>query len=191
GDHDEALAAGRAALELAAGAREAQRGAIFARNSLGKVHLEKGDYAHAASFFDENLVAARELGLPFESSRAHINLGICALRLGDYEAAEGHYRAGLGAAKEHGDLRHRAFCLQNLGVLAQWRRDYTTALRSYREAAMTFKRLGHRPWLAWVALDLGDLYLGLGDVDRSQSMLLLADRLSAGVATTSVIRENL
>src|SRR5262249_17385384 len=61
----------------------------------------------------------------------------------------------------------------------------------YQEAVSAFKRIGHRPWLAWVALDLGDLYLGLGDGERASAMVALADRLSVDVATTSVIREDL
>src|SRR5262249_51875527 len=191
GAHDEALAAGAAALALSADHSTARRGRIAARNSVGKVWLEKGDYERAAGYFSDNLEDAGAIGALFEVSRAHINLGICSLRRADFAGAEAHYRAGLGAAREHGDLRHRAFCLQNLGVLAQWRRDYGAALRFYQDAVEAFKRLGHRPWLAWVALDLGDLFLGLGDVDRAQAMVALADRLATDVATTNVILENL
>jgi DNA-binding NtrC family response regulator/tetratricopeptide (TPR) repeat protein len=194
GAHDEALAAGAEALARSAESADvpaARRGRIAARNSLGKVWLEKGDYESAAGYFHDNLDDAGAAGALFEVSRAHINLGICALRRADFAGAEAHYRAGLSASREHGDLRHRAFCLQNLGVLAQWRRDYGAALRFYQEAAGAFKRLGQRPWLAWVALDLGDLYLGLGDVERAQAMVALADRLATDVATTNVILENL
>ena len=191
GAHEEAQRAGRAALELGQDREDARRAVIAARNSLGKVYLEKGDYARAAQHFDDNLADAAAHGLLFEVSRAHINAGIAALRRGDSDDAEAHYRAGLAAAREHGDVRHRAFCLQNLGVLAQWRRDYTAALRYYQEAVSAFKRIGHRPWLAWVALDIGDLYLCLGDAERSSAMVVLADRLGADVATTSVIRETL
>ena len=191
GAHDEAQRAGRTALELGVGSTEARRSVMAARNTLGKIALEKGDYTRAGACFDENLTEATANGLLFEISRAHINSGIAALRRGDYDAAESHYRAGLAAAREHGDVRHRALCVQNLGVLAQWRRDYSAALRYYQDAVAAFKRLGHRPWLAMVALDLGDLYLGVGDLDRATAMVALADRLSIEVATTSIIRENL
>jgi DNA-binding NtrC family response regulator/tetratricopeptide (TPR) repeat protein len=191
GQKHDALAIGGAAVALAGDDPEAARGRMAARNSLGKVNLEHGDYQQAAQLFAQNLQEARASGLLFDVSRAHINLGICALRRGDDAAAETSYRAGLAAAREHGDVRHRAFCLQNLGVLAQWRRDYAAALHHYQDAAQAFKRLGHRPWLAWVAIDLGDLYLGLGDTERGAVMADLAERLLGDVPTAKVILDNL
>ncbi len=191
GQHDDALTAGDAALELARDVPSCARGRITARNALGKVHLERGDYGHAARLFGDNAVEADAAEMPFEATRAKINLGVAALRQGDHAAAEAHYQAGLAAAEQHGDVRHRAFCLQNLGVLAQWRRDYTLALARYQDAVQAFKRLGHKPWLAWVAIDLGDLYLGLGDIERAQAMADLASRLSSDVPTAAVILDNL
>ncbi len=193
GSHDDAIAAARAALERAAGAvqPEAARPRIAARNTLGKVFLERGEYGHAAHLFGENLDEARLAGLPFEVSRALVNLGVAAIRQGEYAAAEAHYREGLAAAREHGDLRHRAFCLQNLGVMAQWRRDYTAALRYAQEAVQAFKRLGNRPRLGWVAVDLGDLYCDLGDVRRAEAMADLAGRLLGDVAAPHAFLETL
>jgi len=197
GDHEAALAAGHSALELGA----AQQGRallpvlIAVSNSLGKVALEQGDYALAASRFEKNLGDARGAGVTPEIARALINLGIASLRGGDHQRAERCYQEGLTAASEAGDHRHRAFCLQNLGVLAQWRRDYRAALGHYQEAVAAFKRIGHRSWLAWVALDLGDLYLGLGDAGHAQGMIEFAARLQghgeAAPPTMLVILENL
>src|SRR5262249_19821839 len=94
GSPDEAQRAARAAIELGHGVPEANRAIIGARNSLGKVYLDKGDYARAARFFDDNLADASAHGLLFEVSRAHISCGVAALRSGDLETAESHYRAG-------------------------------------------------------------------------------------------------
>src|SRR5262249_38252951 len=102
GAHDDALRAGRTALDLGQGSPDARRSVMAARNSLGKLYLEKGDYGRAAAAFDENLGEATAHGILFEISRAHINSGIAALRRADYDAAESHYRAGLAAAREHG-----------------------------------------------------------------------------------------
>jgi DNA-binding NtrC family response regulator/tetratricopeptide (TPR) repeat protein len=193
GSHDDAIAAARAALERGAGEvhPETIRANISARNTLGKVFLERGDWGHAAHLFGENLDEARLAGLSFEVSRALVNLGVAAIRQGDYAAAEAHYREGLAAAREHGDLRHRAFCLQNLGVLAQWRRDYAAALRYAQEAVQAFKRLGNRPRLGWVAVDLGDLYVDLGDLSRAEAMAELAGRLLGDVAASGAFLQTL
>jgi DNA-binding NtrC family response regulator/tetratricopeptide (TPR) repeat protein len=179
GNHDEAIRSVQCALECAVGASDIDtvHARISARNALGKVLLERGEYVHSGQLFGENFDEARQSGLSFEVSRALVNLGVAAIRQGDYAAAERHYRNGLAAAQEHSDYRHRVFCLQNLGVLAQWRRDYTTAVRYGQEAVQAFKRLGNRFRLAWVSVDLGDLYADLGDLTRAEAMAGAAERL--------------
>jgi len=150
---------------------------LKARNTLGKVLLEQGDFAGAAVIFRTNLEESRTKNVTPEEIRALINLGISHLRQGRYDEAADCYRAGLSAAESSQDYRHRGFCLQNLGVLAHWRRDYTSALQLFHDAIQTFLKLGHKSWLSWLALDLGDLYLELGDVVRAETMLDLSTNL--------------
>jgi DNA-binding NtrC family response regulator/tetratricopeptide (TPR) repeat protein len=150
---------------------------LKARNTLGKVLLEQGDFGGAAVIFRTNLEQSRAANVTPEEIRSLINLGISHLRQGRYEEAADCYRAGLSAAESSQDYRHRAFCLQNLGVLAHWRRDYTSALQLFHDAIQTFLKLGHKSWLSWLALDLGDLYLELGDVVRAETMLDLSTNL--------------
>jgi DNA-binding NtrC family response regulator len=150
---------------------------LKARNTLGKVLLEQGDFSGASIIFRKNLEESRAANVTPEEIRALINLGISHLRQGRYEEAADCYRAGLSAAESSQDYRHRAFCLQNLGVLAHWQRDYTAALQLFHDAIQTFLQLGHKSWLSWLALDLGDLYLELGDVVRAESMLDLSANL--------------
>jgi DNA-binding NtrC family response regulator/tetratricopeptide (TPR) repeat protein len=174
GQHPEAEAAVAAVLAMTAD----QPVLTFrARNTLGKVHLERGDFEAAAGLFTQNLDESRRASVVPEETRALINLGITHLRRGQYEEAAECYRAGLEAAEASHDYRHRALALQNLGVLAHWRRDYASALELFHDAIQTFQKLGHRSWLSWLALDLGDLYLELGDPARAEAMLELSGRL--------------
>src|SRR5262249_557220 len=161
------------------------------RNSLGKVYLEKGDYPRAAAYFDDNLADATLHGFLFEISRAHINAGIAALRSGDSDTAESHYRAGLAAAREHGDVRHRASCLRTPGCAPGGGRAAGAAPPSSGGGSRASSACAPRPWRAGAALAPGALSLALGAAGRAGAMGALADRLSADVATTSVIRENL
>jgi DNA-binding NtrC family response regulator len=183
GAYERALAEGHAALAVAEGP-EHTAVRIAARNSVGKVHLMQGALDAAEAEFAKNLADAEHGAHGPEAARALVNLGIVAIRRGDTQAALLRYRAGLDAADSCGDLRHRAFCLQNLGVLAQWRRDYREALPYYQEAIATFMRLGHRPNVAWVALDLGDLYLGLGAVAQAEAMADLGAQLAPDASPT-------
>jgi DNA-binding NtrC family response regulator len=188
GHHAEAKAEcenGLAAISPDAGG-EAARLRLEIRNTLGKVHLAEGRYAHAARLFAENLDEARAHGVPYEETRALINQGIAHLRLGDDVRAAASYQAALKVADASEDHRHRAFCLQNLGVLAHWKNDYATALRYFQEAVAAFKKIGHRGRLAWLALDLASLYLDLGDTGKAMAMAALTDRLADGNAAAAV-----
>ena len=40
-------------------------------------------------------------------------------------------------------------------------------LMLFHDAVQTFLKLGHKSWLSWLALDLGDLYLELGEPVRA------------------------
>ena len=176
GEHREAKA--KVEQVLASLADERPLPAVKVKNTLGKVHLERGDFQLAEEIFGQNLETSRHATLVAEEIRALINLGIARLRQGRYEEAAECYRAGLSASEASHDYRHRAFCLQNLGVLAHWRRDYTSALQLFHDAVQTFLKLGHKSWLSWLALDLGDLYLELGEPVRAESMLELSGTLS-------------
>ena len=148
------------------------------RNTLGKIYLEQREPTAARQAFAENLASADAAGLLAETARAHIQLGLSAMSASDYEAARRHYEAGRQQASTLGEHRYLGACLQHLGVLAERRRDYGQAIEFYQRAVSSWKKAGHRSYLAWVGLDLAKLYLDLGDVARAQAMCNLADKLA-------------
>jgi DNA-binding NtrC family response regulator/tetratricopeptide (TPR) repeat protein len=151
---------------------------ISLKNTLGKVYLEQDRYDDARALFLANLDEARASGLPAEEVRALVQLGQTSLQLGNHDHAEDWYRQARELAAAIGEHRYLGACLQHLGVLAERRRDYGRALELYQDAVSAWKRVGHRSYLAWVGIDLGKLYLQLGDVARATAMADLADRLS-------------
>ena len=145
--------------------------------SMGKVAMERGDLEVAVSRFNEALARARAGSHTEQEIRSLVNLGIFHLKRGEHSTARELYSEALDASRSGKDVRHQAFCLQNLAVLAHWRRDYNTALKRFHEAVGAFQRLGNSNILAWLALDLGELYLELGNADRATAMAQLSRNL--------------
>jgi len=180
GDGDAAEGAARAGLALCNELAEGEDVAsirIGLRNTQGKIHLDQDRFDEARGLFLANLDEARAMGLPAEEVRALVQLGQTSLQLGDLSHAEEWYQAARELADGIGEHRYLGACLQHLGVLAERRRDYGRALDRYHEAVTIWKKVGHRSYLAWVGLDLGKLYLRLGDVSRATAMADLAERL--------------
>jgi len=180
---DEALAA---ALELGQGVLE-----ISARNTLGKLALAQKDAATAAELFESNRKKAAQAGLRHHEAQALTNLGVAMLRRQQLADAEAAFRRAIEVASNVGDTRERAIATENLAVLAHLRRDYRRAQPYYHEAVGLLKRLGNRPMLARVAINLGELYLSLGEHARARTLCEFAAHVGGAGLPPSVTGEGL
>ncbi len=147
------------------------------QNTLAKIHLERDEHEAARRLWLSNLELARSSGLPAEEVRALIQLGLGLMRGGRYAEADARYQEARERAEALGELRLLAACQQHRGVLADRRGDLAAALEAYQQAVGLWKRIGHRSFLAWVGVDLGLLYLRVGDVAKAQAMAELSEKL--------------
>jgi len=150
------------------------------QDAQGKIHLIGEEYRAAEDIFLDNLDLARAQGRAPQELRALVQLGETQLKLGNYREAGQWYDEAVTLARRLGEHRLLGVCFQHLGVLAERRRDYRAALESYQEAVGAWKKVGLRSYLAWVAIDLGKLYLELGDVSRAQALVELSEKLTDG-----------
>jgi len=151
---------------------------IRLRNTLGIIYLERGEQDRAHELFTRNLDTARAMARRPEELRAMGQLGLTEMKRDNYTEAEAWYREARSMAESMGEHRLLGVCLQHLGVLEERRRNYGKALDLYQSAVAVMKKTGHRSYLAWVAVDLGKLYLELGDVSRADAMMDMASRLT-------------
>jgi DNA-binding NtrC family response regulator/tetratricopeptide (TPR) repeat protein len=173
GGYAEARALAEQSLEHARG-EGALRIEIHARNTLGKLALAQKDPSSAAQLFERNRASAAHAGLGHQEAQAWTNLGVAHLLRRDLEAAEEACKKAVEVAVRASDTRDRAIATENLAVIAHLARDYRRALGSYHHAIALLKRLGNRPMLARVAINLGELYLSLGDRAQARSLSELA-----------------
>jgi transcriptional regulator with GAF, ATPase, and Fis domain/tetratricopeptide (TPR) repeat protein len=148
------------------------------QNTIGKIQLEKEEYGAARQTFERNLSLSRKAGLPAEGVRALGQLGVTEMNQGHFDRAQSYYQQARELAQMIGEVMLVGGCLQHLGVLAERMGHYDQALCYYQEAVGAWKKIGHRGYLAWIAVDLGNLYLDLGDVEQSRAMLRLGISLA-------------
>ena len=151
---------------------------IRLRNIMGIIHLERGEREEAHALFSLNLDEARAMERRPEELRALAQLGLTEMKRDNYAGAEARYTEARAMAEAMGEHRLLGVCHQHLAVLEERRRNYGKALELYQDAVAVLKKTGHRRYLAWVSVDLGKLYLDLGDVARADAMLAMATRLA-------------
>ncbi len=168
-NYDEAERWARAALTDAHRAEDVPL-ELQARNVLGKVALSREEPSVAATHFEQNRDAALAAGLGHQHAQALTNLGVALLSQQRLAEAKRCFEQAIGIAEEVNDSRERAIATENLAVLAHLRRDYKEAQQHYHAAVALLQRLGNRAMLTGVGLNLGWLYLALGDRPRARSL---------------------
>ena len=148
-----------------------------ASHTLAALWTGQGKAAEAIALMQSILRSAQERNHLKEQAKAHVQLGLAHFVSGQLDRADHHYHCALERLSRLADYRTLAVCQQHLAVVAERRRHYDGAIKRYQEAVASFKKVGHRIFLAWVALDLAQVYLELGDTKRAQAMVALAERI--------------
>lgn len=164
---------------------------IYARNTLGKVHLAQRSRSEAARFFEQNRLDASAAGLGHQEAQALTNLGVAALSANDLATAERFFEQGIEVALASGDVRDHAVCTENLAVLAHVQQQWSDALERYQAAINAFKRIGDRTMLVRASNNLGELYLSLGDSARARLMCEYGTHVGGATIPASITAESL
>ncbi len=162
---------------------------IHARNTLGKVALARKEAESAAELFETNRAAAEAARLGHQEAQALTNLGVARLRQQKLDDARECFERAIVVAAEVNDSRDTAIATENLAVLAHLRHDYSEALEHYHKAVSLLKRLGNRPMLTRVGINLGELYLSIGDPSRARSLCNFAQHMGGANLPASFAAE--
>ena len=163
---------------------------LAAWNTLGKVAFAAGDLAEARDIFARATARAMEADIPHRTIQGLINQAVASVALGELEAAEPLLASAVDHAEEVGSADGLALGTHNLALLAHLRRNYREALHLYRRAAAETRVVGNEGLLVQVAVNLGELYLTLGDHDQARSTLAFARR-HIGADLSVYFRRNL
>lgn len=133
---------------------------------LGDVHQRLSNGSLAATYYEQSLDLARQLGTPVEIAEALIGLGDTALRAGDYSIAWQHYEQALTHSDQ--DLKNRATALSGLGHVSREQGDYTAAWEYYWRGFVIREETDDRWGVADSLRRLGNTAYNRGDYVLSE-----------------------
>lgn len=147
-----------------------------ALDAAGHLARDRGDYARAASFYEESLDVRRQLGDVRGSALTTTNLGILAQFRGDYRASEAFHAEGLGIFRSLQDDHGIAFSLVNLAATAHLSGNRRRAKALYEEGIAAFRALNDKRGIAAALNNLGNL--ASGELDLVAAMQFYEESLA-------------
>lgn len=157
------------------------RGIAASLHNLGIVARERGEYAAAASLFEQSLPLLRDVGDTYGIATSLISSGDIARQQGDYARAKALSEEGLALHRDLGDTRGIAISLTILGEIARNQGDYARADLLYadllyKESLALFQGLGNVSGITASLGNLGDVACDRGDYGQAHT--LFAERLA-------------
>jgi tetratricopeptide (TPR) repeat protein len=167
GDHDQAHAHLRSALDLFGG-RGDLAGEAHTHLTIGWVYQRQGRLEDALAHAERALALFRVVGYRPGQANALNNVGSHHTRLGNHGPALTACRLALAAHREIGDLRGQADTWHNLGYAHQRLGHHSRAIVCYRQALDLFREMGDRYQEAAVLTHLGDAQRVVGEPGASR-----------------------
>jgi DNA-binding NarL/FixJ family response regulator len=162
GDHDQAVAFSRQALDRFNTAEDA-RGAAAALTTLGLDAMIAGDLDTADRYLEESLDRFRRVGDPRAGGWALRHLSSVAFRRGNLERAQAQAEEGIAIVRPTRQTLDLARLLLNLGYAALLQGDLDHADAACAEALPLFQAAGDRWGIADVLQRLGGVAIERGE----------------------------
>ncbi|MCE7984356.1 MAG: hypothetical protein DYG89_24545 [Caldilinea sp. CFX5] len=159
-----------------------ERDAGMARQLLGLLANQRGDYAEAATLLTASLHWLRSANQLLFAAGTQVSLGVLAYDQGDYAQAAHHLSASLEILVAGGENRYRAVALGYVGRLAHQRRSpqLTEIIAQLRAELVVIRPLGDAWALAQTLFQLGALLTltAQSEEQRTEAQTLLHESLT-------------
>ena len=150
-----------------------------------------GRYAEAATYLEEGLSIAREIGDEGRIKVVLYALGMAAIGQGNLATARRHLDEALALARALGNKHDLAAALNARAQLHRVEGDLDTAEPLYNQMLALARELGDRDGIAIGLLNLAMVSIGRGLVDDARAMLLdalaIAEEIGSKPAGQSVL----
>src|SRR5258708_13332836 len=111
---------------------------------IGSIHVSKGEYEDALTYFQQALQLREKLKVPGEIVETVYNLADTDAKLGQYDQALSQYLRALDLYRSAGDKRGAAIDSYSMGSLFGYQGRYGAAPNSKEEALTTLREIQHR-----------------------------------------------
>jgi len=140
--------------------------------------------AEAGKVLRQALEVKRALGDRFGVAEAFRYLGQLEIELGDYDAARGLLQQSLSIHQALGAPFNIGATHNALGVIELYERDYDAAMKHLQTAIDIFKRTGDHIAASHGLMNLGEMEINRGNINRAQSMLREARRMKESMGSS-------
>ena len=136
-----------------------------------------GDFTTALKYDNRYLQSARNMNDSLTEAKAFNNIGQDYSDLGEYDDAYYYLTQGYKAGRTIQDSLLQAICLQNLGHVFKELGQYDIALSHFTISSKLSKEIGDLDGEAYVADEIGALYLAKKDFEKAEESLFTALRV--------------
>jgi predicted ATPase/DNA-binding CsgD family transcriptional regulator len=176
-DYEVAKAHLQRALELLGEDPAEPRAVAIARQRLGSIAREQGDYDAARRLHAESLAIWSAVGEAEGVASSHNYLAFVAWLSGAYEDAEAPGLEALAEFRRAGNVRDVAVTLVSLGASALYRGESELAAERLNEALAISRRLGFQEGVAWSLNELAVLARRRRRAGAAEPEIMLRDAL--------------
>lgn len=136
-----------------------------------------GDFTAALKYYKSYLQSARNINDSTSVAKASNNIGQTYSDLGEYDEAYSYLAQGYKVAKTIKDSLLQAICLQNLGHVFKELGQYDIALNHFNASSRLSMKIGDLDGEAYIADEIGSLYISKKDFKSAEENLSKALRL--------------
>ncbi|WP_214321835.1 AfsR/SARP family transcriptional regulator [Nonomuraea sediminis] len=151
----------------AARAADEPAGEAYTLNSVGCIHLDKGENDLALGYFHRALEKFRQVRHERGETMMLGNISLVHAEAGHHEEAYRYATLALARCERLGYTRGRAINLDNLGVAYTINGEYEKALSCLHEAQAIYTELGERAAMAECLRHTARAHRAMGDIARS------------------------
>ena len=168
---------------LRPGAKERNFARCRGLSDAGQLAYYMGRYAEAATYLEEGLSIAREIGDEGRIKVVLYALGMAAIGQGNLATARRHLDEALVLARALGNKHDLTAALNARAQLHRMEGDLDTAEPLYNQMLALARELGDRDGIAIGLLNLAMVSIGRGLVDDARAMLLDALEIAGEIGS--------
>ncbi len=144
-------------------------------NNAGLALYRKGDYESSMKYYVTALEMRKETGSVYDMACTILNMGMAYDKLDQPESAKNYYMEALSGFIEAGHIPNQAVSQKNIADVLTSQDSLSKALTYYDEASKLFKKVNSIYLLSDCFLNMGNIYVKLGEYQKAEDFLLNAE----------------
>ncbi|WP_288343616.1 histidine kinase dimerization/phosphoacceptor domain -containing protein [uncultured Roseivirga sp.] len=144
-------------------------------NNAGLALYRMGDYENSMKYYVSALDMRKEISSVYDVACTILNMGMAYDKLNQPQKAKSHYSEALNGFVEAGHIPNQAVSYKNIADVLTAQDSLSKALEYYDEASKLFEKVNNIYLLSDCFLNMGTIYVKLGQYKKADNFLLNAE----------------